>query len=363
MDVLVTGGAGYIGSTVCSALIDAGHTPVIVDSLVTGRIEFTRGRVFYHGDVADDGLLRKVLSEHPRIECAIHLAALIVVPDSVKKPYEYYTENVTKSIAFFKGMIDGGVHRIVFSSTAAMYDDVPGFYVTEDSPLNPRSPYSKTKYMTEQILSDFCGAYDLRAISLRYFNLIGADPLLRSGLQSRAPSHLLGKLVSVAKGEQDKFTLTGTDWPTRDGTGLRDYIHVWDVARAHVLAVERFDRAAAGLGCAAVAGDGAAASGIDVDAAGFDHTAASGFGAGFVPINLGCGRGVTVREFVAAFEKVYGKKVPMTVAPPRLGDVAGAYAGAGRAAELLGWKTELSIEDGIADALKWFDERNRMLPT
>ena len=331
MKVLVTGGAGYIGSTVCSALLDAGHEPVIVDSLLKGREEFVRGRLFYKGDFADAELLARIAAEHPQIECAIHMAALVVVPDSVSDPFGYYNENVYKSLVFFDSLIKNGINKIVFSSSASVYDDAPGYMVTEESLLNPRSPYAKTKYITELALSDFCTAYNLSAIALRYFNVIGADPKLRSGLQNPAPSHILGKLVSVAEGKLEKFTVTGADWPTRDGTGIRDYIHVWDIARAHVLAVERFD------------------------------AAVSAFGSGFIPINLGCGSGVTVRELVTAFENVYGRKVATEEAPPRAGDVAGAYTGSARAAELLGWRAGLGIEDGIKDALRWSGVRQSML--
>jgi len=331
MKVLVTGGAGYIGSTVCSALLDAGHTPVIIDSLVTGREEFTRGRIFYKGDIADEALLRKIYSEHPQIDCVIHLAALIVVPDSVTRPFEYYRENVTKSLLLFNNLIAMGIMKLVFSSSAAMFDDAPGFMVDENSRLNPKSPYSRTKYIIEMILEDFFAAYKFKSIPLRYFNVIGADPQMRTGLHNASPSHVMGKLVSVAEGKLDKFTVTGVDWPTRDGTGIRDYIHVWDLARAHVLAVERFD------------------------------AVVSAFGSGYVPINLGCNNGVTVREITAAFERVYGKKIEQGVAPPRAGDVAGAYADTARADGLLGWKPELTIDDGIRDALRWGKARADIL--
>ena len=331
MKVLVTGGAGYIGSTVCSALLDAGHTPVILDSLITGREEFTRGRLFYHGDIADEALLDRIFSEHPQIDCAIHLAALIVVPDSVSNPYEYYKENVTKSLTFFRCLLSKGMRKVVFSSSAAMYDDAPDFLVTEKSALNPRSPYARTKYMIELILEDFCAAYDFKSISLRYFNVVGADPKLRTGPHNPSPSHILGKLISTAEGDLDKFTITGVDWPTRDGTGIRDYFHVWDLARAHVLAVERFD--------------GAIFS----------------FGSNYAPVNLGCGNGVTVNEIVGAFEKVYGRKIAKTTAPPRAGDVAGAFASTVRAEALLGWKAELSVEEAIKDALNWGKVRKTVL--
>ena len=194
--------------------------------------------------------------------------------------------------------------------------------VTEDSPTRPQSPYARSKLMTEMMLEDMAASYGLKAISLRYFNPIGADPKLRSGQVQREATQIVNILVEVASGDRPMFQVTGTDWPTRDGTGIRDYIHVWDLAQAHVKAVERID---------------------DV----FPD------GPGFKVINLGSGSGVTVREIVSAFERVHGSPLPQEDAPPRPGDVAGAYANADRAAELLGWQTTLSLEDGIRDALAW----------
>ncbi len=324
MKVLVTGGAGYIGSTICSALEDNGHIPVILDSLVTGRVEFTRNRIFYKGDIADTELLEKIFREHGDIEVTIHCAALIVVPESVEKPYEYYRENVAKSLELFYNLNRLGCKKIVFSSSASIYDDVPGFMVTEESPLNPRSPYARTKYMMEMVLKDMCNAYGMKGIALRYFNPIGADPKMRSGVHVKEPSHVLGKLVDVATGKLPEFVITGVNWDTRDGTGIRDYIHVWDLAMAHIKAVEQFDEA-------------------------FER---AGENTNYLVINLGTGNGVTVRELVNAFEKVYGK-IKKREAPPRPGDVAGAYANADKAWKLLGWKAELPIEKGIADALEW----------
>ncbi|GAP07786.1 UDP-galactose 4-epimerase [Anaerolinea thermolimosa] len=333
MKVLVTGGAGYIGSTICSALEDSGHTPIILDNLVTGRVEFTRGRIFYQDDIANVAGLERIFQEHPDIVAAIHCAALIIVPESVEKPYEYYTENVAKSLVLFRTLNRLGCNRVVFSSSASVYDTVPGFMVREDSPLRPGSPYARTKYMMEMILQDFCHAYGMKGIALRYFNPIGADPKMRSGLQVRNPSLVLGKLVNTARGLQPAFEITGTTWPTRDGTGIRDYIHVWDLAEAHVMAVEQFDQVFERLGG----------------------------GQSYVVINLGTGRGVTVRELVEAFERVYGKPINKVEKPPRPGDVAGAYANADTALRLLGWKAKLSIEQAIADALKWAEIRDRVL--
>jgi UDP-glucose 4-epimerase len=330
--VLVTGGAGYIGSTICSALLDGGHVPVVLDSLVTGRAEFAAGRAFYKGDIADRGLLARIFREHPDIGHAIHCAALIVVPESVTKPVQYYRENVAKSLELFDALAALGCRRIVFSSSASLYDVVPGFMVTESSPLKPSSPYARTKYMMEMILSDVCHATGMRGMALRYFNPIGADPAMRSGVHVPEPSHVLGRMVSAARGEIPAFAITGTSWPTRDGTGIRDYVHVWDLARAHIKAVESFDTAFA-------------RSGEDA----------------YLAANLGTGRGVTVRELVEAFRKVWGKPFRVEEAPPRPGDVAGAFASGDRALELLGWRAELSIEQGIADALKWAEIRKKTL--
>jgi UDP-glucose 4-epimerase len=334
MKILITGGAGYIGSTIASALEDSGHTPIILDNLVTGREEFTRGRIFYQEDIADRAALERIFREHPDISATIHCAALIVVPESVAEPYEYYKDNVAKSLELFKILDDLGCQRIVFSSSASVYDVVPDFMVTESAPLKPSSPYARTKYMMEMVLQDMCSAYRIRGIALRYFNPIGADPKMRSGIHVERPSHVLGKLVDTAQGVIPEFTLTGTDWPTRDGTGIRDYIHVWDLARAHVNAVEQFDQA----------------------------FARSGTPEGrYLVINLGTGRGVTVRELVTAFEKVYGQKIRVRETPPRPGDVAGAYANADTALRLIGWKAELPIEQGIADALKWGEVRGKII--
>lgn len=242
MKVLITGGAGYIGSTIASVLLDHGHTPVILDSLVTGRREFTKDRIFYEADISDRAMLRRVFSDHPDIQGTIHCAALIVVPESVSRPYDYYRENVVKSMEFFKALSDLGYPRVVFSSSAAVYDVVPGFMVTEEAPLRPLSPYSRTKFMMEMVLKDFCAAYGMQGIALRYFNPIGSDPQMRTGLHIKHPSHLIGKLVEVSMGREPVFNLTGIDWPTRDGSGIRDYLHVWDLALAHLKAIENFDR-------------------------------------------------------------------------------------------------------------------------
>lgn len=321
MKVLVTGGAGYIGSTIVSALHDAGHTPIILDNLVNGRIEFTRGSVFYPGDMADVDLLQRIATEHPGIDACIHCAALIVVPESVTFPYRYYRENVSKSLTLFHTLANLGISRLVFSSSASLYAPVPGFVADERAPLAPSSPYARTKQVMEMVLEDLSQVENLKGISLRYFNPIGADPQMRTGQYLSNPSHVLAKMMAAAAGREPYFAVTGTDWPTRDGSGLRDYIHVWDLARAHIAAIEKFDEALQDKR-------------YDV-------------------INLGTGNGVTVFELLAAFEEVLGRKIPMKELPPRPGDVAGACAATGKAKELLGWQADLTMAQAISDALKW----------
>ncbi len=331
MKILVTGGAGYIGSTTAKALEDAGHEPVILDSLLTGPLAFVRGRSFYEGDIADRDLLRRIVDEHPDLDATIHMAARIVVPESVEKPYEYYRDNVAKSLELFDQLVTLGKPRVLFSSSASLYAIKDDFEVSEDDPLDTSSPYARTKLMIEQVLEDMAVATDLRAVILRYFNPIGADPDLESGVYAKEPSHVLGQLVMAARGQKDSFTITGTEHPTRDGTGIRDYIHVWDLAKAHVRAVERFDDVLAQAEAPSVV------------------------------INVGRGDGVTVRELVAAFERVFGHDVPITEAPPRPGDAVGAFANVDRATRLLDWRTELSIDEAIESALAWSDRRQEVL--
>lgn len=331
MKVLVTGGAGYIGSVTAKALETAGHTPVVLDSLLTGPHAFVRDRIFYQGDIADRALLSRIVEEHPDLDATIHMAARIIVPESVEQPYLYYKDNVAKSLELFDQLEQLGKPRVLFSSSASLYAAKEGFEVVESDPLDPSSPYARTKRMMEQVLQDMAAATGLRAIILRYFNPIGSDPDLESGIYAKEPSHVLGQLVMAARGQKDAFTITGTEHPTRDGTGIRDYIHVWDVAQAHVRAIERFDEV--------------------IDAVGEPS----------VVINLGTGDGTTVRELVAAFEKVFGRDVPINEAPPRPGDAVGAYANVDRAAELLGWRSSLTIEDAIASALAWGEKRQEIL--
>lgn len=328
MKVLITGGAGYIGSTLASACLDAGITPVILDSLVTGRREFAAGRHFYEGDIADGDLIDRVFAEHPDIESVVHCAALIVVPESVSDPLRYYRANVVNGLELITHLLRHGCSRLLFSSSAAIYLPAPDGIVDEDSPIGGASPYARTKAACEGMFADIAAAEPIRVLSLRYFNPIGADPQLRTGLQTRHPTHALGKLIEASQSGQP-FQITGTDYPTRDGSGIRDYIHVWDLAAAHIAALTRFD-----------------------DVLGRETS---------VAVNLGTGTGTTVREFVAAFNSVAPRPVSVVDAPRRPGDSPGAYTRSDRAKRLLGWQAGHSIAEGIADSLRWAAARDQIL--
>jgi UDP-glucose 4-epimerase len=320
--VLITGGAGFIGSTVASALLDEGITPIILDNLTSGRREFTVGRIFYQGDISDGALVDRIFAEHRDIDAVVHCAGLIVVPESVREPLRYYHENVAKSIDMIGHLLRNDCRRILFSSTAALYQASVDLTVDEESPTQPLSPYARTKAFIEDILADCAAAGHLQAISLRYFNPIGADPQMRSGLQAKNPSHALGRMIKAFEA-REAFPVTGVDWPTRDGSAIRDYLHIWDLAQAHVAALLRFEEVVA--------------------------TSPTGY----VVINLGGGTGTTVFELLADFSAVTGERMPFVAAPRRPGDVLGAYTRTELSARLLGWVPRLTIEDGIRHALEW----------
>jgi UDP-glucose 4-epimerase len=327
MRVLVTGGAGFIGSTVVSALLDAGHDAVILDDLSAGARAFTAGREFIEGDIADEAAVARAVGDG--VDATVHCAASIVVPESVAQPLRYYENNVGKTIDLIGHLNRLGCARLVFSSSAAIYAPGPDFTVDEDSAIAPGSPYAATKAMTEQILHDVSAAGLIAALSLRYFNPVGADPQRRTGLQLARPTHALGKLIDAYESGRP-FTVTGTDWPTRDGSAIRDFIHVWDLARAHVDAIERFDDILPGP-------------------------------AGYEVINVGTGTGTTVRELVAAFEAAVGRSLEVVDGDARPGDVVGSYTRNEKVRALLGWTPELSLEQAVRDAVEWSAIREERL--
>jgi UDP-glucose 4-epimerase len=300
-----------------------------VDNFITGRREFVKDRHFYEGDIADQALIARIFDENTDIEIAVLCAALISVPESISRPTDYYDTNVLKCFTFTRSLIANDCTRLVFSSSASIYATSELAPVDEDSPLEPSNPYARSKVVFEWMLQDISHSGPLRVLSFRYFNPIGADPSMRTGLQSSEPSHAVGAMIRAMKTKND-FAVTGTNFATRDGTGIRDYVHVWDVAQAHVSALERFDSILS------------------------DENP-------YEVVNLGSGKGTTVRELIAIFNKVSSSPIDSVDWPRRSGDTAGAYASYEKAQRLLSWSPRLSIADGIRDSLKWAGIRDDML--
>lgn len=325
--VLVTGGAGYIGSTIVTALREQGREVVILDDLSTGLEEFAGVSPLYVGDVGDRDLLRQVFRAH-RIETVVHCAARVSVPESVADPVGYFDNNVTKAMTLLDVMSDHMLQRkLVFASSASVYGNPEDgqLWVDESSPVAPASPYAQTKAIFDQVLALACRGGWGKAISLRFFNPVGSDPKMRTGMPSKDPGHVLGRLITAWRTKQP-FTITGTDWPTPDGTGLRDYIHVWDLAQGVVKAVDLLD--------------------------------SRGPRPPHDIINLGAGNMVTIKDLLYAFRVVADGLPEIIDGPARPGDVAGACTRYEKAAKVLDWKPERSLHDGIRDALAW-DQRFR----
>ena len=325
--ILVTGGAGYIGSHTCVELLAAGFTPVIVDNLVNSnreavaRIARIAGRepVFVEADVRDAVALDRVFADHA-IDAVIHFAGLKAVGESVAKPLLYYDNNVNGTLVLVEAMGRAGVKKLVFSSSATVYGDPHALPIREDFPVQTTNPYGASKAMVERVLTDVAAAdASWHVAMLRYFNPVGAH---ESGLigedPAGIPNNLMPYVAQVAVGKLQRVTIHGDDYPTRDGTGERDYIHVVDLARGHLAALEHLD----------------------------------GF-LGAEPINLGTGRGSTVREMIAAFEKASGRTVAYTVGPRRPGDIAQCYADATLAATRLGWRARFDLERMCVDSWRW----------
>jgi UDP-glucose 4-epimerase len=328
MKVLITGGAGYIGSTIASACHDSGIETVILDDLSTGCRQFVGPAPFFQGDISDGTLVDRIFDAHPDIRATVHCAARIVVPESVRQPIGYYRNNVAKTIELVEHLRRNNCHRLLFSSSASVYAADSAGRVDERSALAPSSPYARTKAIVEMALEDVARAHGLGVLSLRYFNPIGADPQLRSGPYAPDPTHVVGRLLS-ALAHDEPFQVTGVDWRTRDGSGIRDYVHVWDLALAHVAGVLRFD---------AVAPPG--------------H---------YEVVNIGTGNGTTVRELVTAFEEVTHRRLRTVDGNARPGDVMGCYCCADKAARLLGWRPTFGVHDGLRHAMQWEAVRDRVL--
>ncbi|QOR46777.1 UDP-glucose 4-epimerase GalE [Trueperella pecoris] len=327
MKVLVAGGAGYIGSHTVVELVEAGHEPIIVDNFsnaketVIDRLEELTGRSleWYKADLTDQELTRKIF-EKTCPEAVIHFAGYKAVGESVEKPLDYYENNFNTTFSLARAMIAAGTRAIVFSSSATVYGDVELPLLEDEKHLDSLSPYGYTKVAGERILTDIAHAHGFKLGLLRYFNPVGAHKSGRIGENPLGiPNNLMPAIAKVAAGRQDKLLIFGDDYPTRDGSCIRDYLHVVDLAKAHVAALEKLTTAS-----------------WDVRV-----------------WNLGTGTGTSVFELVAAFEKACGHELPKEISPRRPGDRAEVYAEPARALAELGWKTVLTTEDMCEDTWRW----------
>lgn len=327
-NVLITGGAGYIGSHIAVELLEAGYEVVVVDNLYNSskialdRVEEITGKKvkFYDGDILDTNLMKKILRDE-KIDSVIHCAALKAVGESVRKPLEYYSNNLTGTLSLLEAMAAENVKNIIFSSSATVYGSPDHMPISEDFPKGDcTNPYGWSKSMMEQIMVDLYKADPKwNIILLRYFNPIGAHKSGKIGEDPKGiPNNLVPYITQVAVGKLEYLSIYGDDYDTVDGTGVRDYIHVVDLAQGHVKAVEYLEKN----------------PGLDI-------------------INLGTGRGYSVLEVLRAFEKAVGKEIPYKIVERRPGDIATTYAKADKAKEVLGWEAKLGIDDMCEDSWRW----------
>jgi UDP-glucose 4-epimerase len=332
--ILVTGGAGYIGSHTCVELLGAGYGIIVLDNLdnssqeALARVQQLTGSQleFYQADIRDQGALREIFASHA-VEAVIHFAGLKAVGESVALPLRYYQNNITGTLVLLEAMAEAGVKEMVFSSSATVYGEPASVPIREDFPLSATNPYGRTKLMIEEILRDVWRADPAWNMTLlRYFNPVGSHV---SGLLGEdphgIPNNLMPCIAQAAGGRLKELSVFGNDYPTPDGTGVRDYIHVVDLARGHIAALRH-------------------AAGRPREEGGFPSV---------LTYNLGTGRGYSVLEMVHAFEKVSGRKVPYRIAGRRPGDIAACYADPSLANRELGWKAERTIEEMCADTWRW----------
>ena len=326
--VLVAGGAGYVGSHACKALAAAGHEPVVFDNLSTGWRRAVRYGPLVEGDLLDQAALdRAFATHHP--QAVMHFAALSEVGESARRPDLYWRINATGSLNLAAAARANGVGAFVFSSTCATYGEARGDCLTEDDPQAPISPYGRTKLAVEQMLGDFHAAFGLRTVIFRYFNAAGADPAREIGEEHRPETHLIPLVLDAASGRREAITVFGTDYPTPDGTCIRDFIHVSDLADAHVLGLDWLLR------------------GGDADGDGARDGAP-------LALNLGSGTGHSVRAVIEAARAVSGADIPVVEGPRRPGDPARLVSGSARAEQVLGWRPRRSTLDSmVADAWAW----------
>jgi UDP-glucose 4-epimerase len=318
MRLLVTGGAGYIGSHVTRQLVEAGHQVTVYDNLCSGFRWATLGAPLVEADLADTARLDATLAAG-RFEAVLHFAAHIVVPESVADPLKYYANNTRNTLGLLQALVRHGVRRLVFSSTAAVYGTPQHIPVSESAPLLPINPYGASKLMSERMIADLAATGALDHVTLRYFNVAGADPGGRLGQATPAATHLIKVACELVCGRRERIDVFGTDYPTPDGTCVRDYIHVEDLARAHVLAL--------------------------------DHLAAGGQS---LTLNCGYGHGYSVREVLAAVERQHGQALAVRDTDRRPGDPAALVADSARIRSALGWQPQYDDLDFIVrTALDW----------
>ena len=318
MEILVTGGAGYIGSHCCKELNRRGCTPVTIDNLVYGHREYVRWGPFYEGNIDDTKLLEQIFSRH-RIQAVLHFAAFAYVGESVTDPLKYYRNNLKGSIGLFESLISHGVRHVIFSSSCATYGIPEKVPIDETHPQNPINPYGKTKYMVEEILKDYSQAYPFDFMSLRYFNAAGADLESEIGENHDPETHLIPLILKVAKGDSKKINVFGNDYDTNDGSCIRDYIHVTDLADAHVLALEKL---------------------------------LQGHKSEF--INLGTGQGYSVFQVIDTVSNITGVEISYDVAERRQGDPAILIASNDKARKVLGWSPRYpGLDTIVSSAWNW----------
>ncbi|MET4390450.1 UDP-glucose 4-epimerase [Bradyrhizobium sp. F1.4.3] len=322
MTVLVTGGAGYIGSHTVLALAEAGEDVVVIDDLSTGFSAYLpEGVPLFIGDAGDENLLEGVIAQH-NIDSIIHFAGSVVVPDSMRDPLGYYRNNFMTARNLLNVAVKRGINRFIFSSTAAVYGNPDLVPVPEHAPTRPLSPYGSSKLMTEIMLHDVAAAYDMQYVTLRYFNVAGADPQARIGLATVGATHLLKIAVEAATGQRAKIDVFGTDYPTEDGSCIRDFIHVTDLSQAHRSALAYLRN-----------------------------------GGASTTLNCGYGRGYSVLETIDAVRRVSGRSFAVQYAPRRPGDIMTMVADTSRIRGLLDWKPQYDdLETIAAHALAWEDK-------